>query len=222
MSIAFDAVSSNLGGSGTNVTVSHTCTGKYLILLAGIQVYYVGNDATSVVSSVTYNGVSMTLISKTNVGGDNTQASYLYYLINPSTGSNTLSVSTSTSVTGLQVQGASYTGVNQSGQPDSYNTGNTSSPLTISTTTVANNCWLVGTAASSSGATLNAGTGTTLRSLAGRQVAFDSNGAKSPAGSYSLQCTSSTPLGGVIASIAPFVYTLNCSTGYEPPMAMRS
>jgi hypothetical protein len=195
MAIAFDSSASGAGTSTSPLVFSHTCTGSNLILFVSI-----GWGANSV-TAVTYNGVALTKIAgqaQTGVSGTD-----LYYLINPATGANNVSISFSSS--GLQAVSASYTGAKQSGQPDSFNVGNTTgaTSLTVATTVVAANCWLVGGFAASAG-TIAAGTGTTQRqSIAGPSFIGDSNGTVAT-GSQSLQATdSSVNWAGIVASIAP-------------------
>ncbi len=204
MAIAFDATSE---GSGTTspVTLSHTCTGSNLILMVGITIYDADPGSPDVVTGVTYNGVPMTQIGKVAHTPDSED--YLYYLINPATGANNISVSLSKTVSACVIRGASYTGVKQSGQPDASNTGGpTATSLTTSVTTIADNCWLVGHCYNDSGGNASAGTGTTSRSSASQVIFIDSNGAKTPAGSYSLQTTSASgTLVNIIASISPVV-----------------
>jgi len=203
MAIAFDAASGNeYDGSGTSVTVAHTCTGDNRILFA----VAVGSNESDTLTSCTYNSASMTLIDKLQVSGD--RWVYLFYLIAPATGTNNLTANFS-EITDPTINGASYTGVSQTGQPDSNNTGTAdSTTLTISTTTVADNCWLV-MGVKNTQSTPVAGTGTTRRDTGGAAGILDSNGAKSPAGSYSLEETQtpSGQMGGIIASFSPAVVT---------------
>lgn len=127
MAIAYD--SSALGAANTT-SWSHTCSGSDRILIVSIA-----NDGTS--SSATYNGVAMT--QQGSVVSDLT----VWYLINPDTGTNTVSFTNSS---GTKYRGASssYTGVKQTGFPDSTaNNATTTTPRTLSTTVVASNCWLV-------------------------------------------------------------------------------
>jgi len=129
MAIAFDA--SSISANPGDKTFSHTCTGTNLILIVGV---YDGFNGT-----LDYNGVSMTQLGtwQNNTG--------LFYLINPATGTHTVTLTTSNSGTTFRMVAASYTGVKQTGFPDSSATGNsTSNPVTPTTTVVASNCWVVG------------------------------------------------------------------------------
>lgn len=208
MAIAFDAKAES-SVTSTSLTYSHTCTGSNLILWVGVVTY---GNALDHVTGVTYNGVAMT---RTTNGFNNNSASgpavYLYYLVNPSTGANNvvISVDSSRLIIGLS---ASYTGAAQSGQPDNSATNQTASgtSLSVSLTTVADNCWLVGMMDVNNGTALTAGANTTLRqqdTTSGQNSngLFDSNGAKTPAGSYSLACswTSAQRAAMCIASFSP-------------------
>lgn len=202
MAIAFDAQSASAYESGTTLTFAHTCTGSDRILLVGVYTSSVDN-----VGSVTYNGVSCTFINRVTVTG--TQDIYLYYLIAPATGSNNIVVTAAVGNLLGYAAATSYTGVKQSGQPDASATNQSASTtsLTTSVTTVADNCWLVGFGY---GQTSTAGSGTVFRSEPVNDVLFmmDSNGAKTPAGSYGLTFTQSTNFAGAcVASIAPAITT---------------
>jgi len=180
MSIAYDTSSAS-AYSPSEATWSHTCTGSNRLLVAGI---YATNDT---LTGVTYAGVSMTFINKVNATG--TQFIYLYYLLNPTSGANNLVTSSGGTLLGYG-QASSYTGAKQSAQPDTSNTAVSASTtsLTCSVTTVADNCWLIGYNYSNLPV---AGGGTTFRSPGIGAVLFmmDSNAPKTPAGSSSLEVT---------------------------------
>jgi len=202
MSIAFDAsvaADNSPGYSSTTVTWSHTCTGSNRILFVHVR-----GDTSDNVTGVTYAGVSMTLIDKVFVATNRWQ--YLFYLIAPATGSNSCIATASTSIAFL-VESASYTGARQSGQPDSKatNTGSSVTTLTFTTTTVADNCWMILAVGASNGG-LTASTGSFLRRIGTNtgSAIFDSNSALTPAGSKSMivNCTSGA-INGIIASFSP-------------------
>lgn len=204
MAIAFDAAAAEGVSPGSSLTYSHTCTGSNLLLFVGIWQSTDGDHITA----VTYNSVSMTRILRQAgaVGGGSV---YLYFLINPSTGSNSVSITADTSAL-ISAASSSYTGAKQSGQPDSSSSSNVHSTSDTETTTVVDtNCWLVMFGTDQSGGTISAGTGTTKR--AGKDGGysggiFDSNGTVST-GSQSLQFTAvgTSDLAGVIASFSPAV-----------------
>lgn len=202
MPIAFDATGNGGTSSATSLTWSHTCTGSNRILFVAPQGLVSGTDN---ITSMTYAGAAMTKIAQVQIPTDRLLT--LWYLIAPATGANNVVINfTGNFMTGLS---SSYTGASQTGVPDASNTGSTTgTSLTVAVTTVANNCWLVGNLGNSS-STAVAGTNTFGRLIPPGQGNgfFDSNAAQTPAGSHSLQTTfgSTVPLGGVVASIAPFV-----------------
>lgn len=206
MAIARDATASSYaGGQSGTVTLSHTCTGSNLMLW--VTVYLNGGGTGDNVTGITYAGTSMTRTANGYVNGAST-SQFLYYLIAPSTGANNIVVSLS-GTHGCGIVSASYTGAKQSGQPDSSNSGsdlNTgANQVTVATTVVASNCWLVGGDGNDSIAP-SAGTGTSINASAntGSILFIDSNGTVGT-GSRSMQVTYLVPNDSLmcIASMAP-------------------
>ena len=195
MAIALDTTTTGSGGTSW----SHTCTGSNLIL----WVHTFGGT-----SAVTYNSVSM-ISAGTVASGAGRASTELWYLVNPATGSNTITL------TGGSGNGAaSYTGAKQTGQLDSTNTstvGTAQSSITISTTVVDANSWLVIATADGQGGETG-GTGTTIRRLNANGLALADSNAGLGAGSRSLQVVfggSSTTSAGVIASFKPSIDVAN-------------
>ena len=88
--------------ASTTLTYSVTCTGANFLL---VDVYYTSSS----ISSVTYNGVSMTLA--------NAQTSHsVYYLANPSSGANNVVVTMAAS-TNIFSSAVCYSGVATTGNP---------------------------------------------------------------------------------------------------------
>lgn len=204
MAIAFDAATTpTKATSGTTLNLTHTCSGSNRILFVGVSAFF-GSSGTC--TGVTYNGVAMTKID--SIAAQPNADLSLWYLIAPATGSHTVTATASSSVSVMYVTAASYTGANQSGVPDSSNKGNgTATSRTVSTTTVLNNCWVVGIGATGA-ASITASAGMTSRSerddVSSSVLLADSNGVKSPAGSYSMTFTNPNDSTGlVIASFAP-------------------
>lgn len=182
--IAYD--NSTLGGSiaASPKTFSHTCTGSDLILVVTSQ----SNPAS--VTAVSYNSASLTQqVQSTDTGA------YLIGLwtkTSPSTGSNTVSLTAANNLTG---GATSYSGA--PGGVDNvaavYNgTPGESNPVTISVTSIADNCWGVCAHVGVSATIAVASTGTTQRgggNLSGGTLFGDSNSAKTPAGSISMAVT---------------------------------
>ena len=111
--ITFDSANSvELPSAATSMSWTHTTgTGDNRILLVSIGVFSrAGTPAT--VTSITYGGTALTLLA-TDVYTTNPQVrSYLYYLLNPPSGTRTISVQFSAST--LAIGGSvTYFGVNQ-------------------------------------------------------------------------------------------------------------
>lgn len=209
MAIAFDAASGGTGFVVNSVTWSHTCTGSNLILL--VSTSYFENAADSP-SGVTYNSVAMTKALDYQSSSLDTTHS-LWFLYAPATGAHNVVVTFPTNRNNIACCSASYTGAAQSGAPDATATGNHgfgSSDLTIATTTVADNCWVVEVCGTSTNTvSMSAGTGATERTeqatTGGYHAAFYDGGPKTPAGSYSMTVaiSAASNVAGCTASFAP-------------------
>lgn len=202
--ISFDAASSGTALPATApLNISHTCTGSNRLLLVGIQCQ---SDA---ITGVTYNAVAMTQTVKIAAAGGGSEV-YLYSLIAPSTGTNTIAISYAGSLF-VRAVAASYAGVLQTGYPDASNstnnTGNIAS-LALSITIVGSNAWM-STFTYGNTTTASAGTGGTSRGTAdGKTIILDSNAPLS-AGSNSITANfspnSTTESAAVGASFLPAV-----------------
>lgn len=133
MAIAFGAISTvSTSQTPTSVAVSGSDT---------IGIVYVSNNTPSAATTaVTWNGVSMTQIgSALQIPGGSAYLT-VWWVANPAS-SSTISFTGGTAWRSFSMY---YTGAKQTGQPDSSNTGTSSSSNTISvsTTVVASNCWL--------------------------------------------------------------------------------
>lgn len=157
MAIALDSTTAASGATASSHTFSHTCTGSDLIL------FVTATGANGDVTGITYNSVAMTKINST-VTDSAVLFTSLWYLVNPSTGANNVVITTSTA-TGVVGSSASYTGVNQTGQPDASTTvaSSTTTSYSSSVTSVANNCWTIATSRTGNGFALTAGANTVVR-----------------------------------------------------------
>jgi hypothetical protein len=199
MAIAFDAKTDG-NGTGTSITYSHTCTSA-TVLWVGCNVDE--STTSDVITGVTYNGVSMTLVNK--VADSLGYYVYLFRLFNPTAGSNSVVVSRSTSGA-IASTAVSWRGTSTTVLDNSATGTAASSTVTMSLTTVASNCWVIAAATKHRGWT--AGSNTTLRTAEGvvNMSVADSNGlagGSGTPGSKSLVATQSdgTASGWVIASI---------------------
>lgn len=212
MAVARDAsTQATVSGSGvTNYTFSHTCSGSNRVLFVGV--YDGAGDTTT---SVTYNSVAMTQIGKIALDAE-TPFIYVYGLVAPATGSNTVSITRSG--TGSVIGGAatSYTGVAQTGFPDASTTNHSfGGTLTTTVTTVAANTLIYSFVMSDnrfSGTPAGTGTTTIQVSSASGATVFgqfesSSNPIVSPT-AYSMTTNAfngTTHNSGVAVSMAPFV-----------------
>lgn len=211
MAIAFVAAADggNNGGTTNSHSFNYTCgSGSNRALFIAL----VGDIAISGVddiTGVTYNSVSCTLLQKAVNTGQN-RFHYIYYLLNPASGSNSVAI-TCTNNHYLLAGAADYTGIAQSGQPDNNTTNLVSgSSATTSLVTVADNCWtFLMEQCFSANNPPAAGTGSTLRvtdAVFGTWGWFDSNAPITPAGSYSMTTTRtapSYPISHIMASLSP-------------------
>lgn len=145
--ILFDAGSQSAEVTA-NTTLSWTHTVTYGSNSNGLLVVGVGlNDASTtdrVITGITYNGVALTKIR----ADDNTQLrrSELWYLIAPSSGANTITVTTTATVDAMSGVATSFMEARQVNIPDGQNGANNSAAVTstsVAITSVANNCWAV-------------------------------------------------------------------------------
>jgi hypothetical protein len=143
--VTYDAKSSATSSGSSSLSWSHTVgTGNNRLLVVTISTSRVGStSAPPTISSITYDNIAMTA-GPTNAYTSNTNPqvrSYIYYLVNPASGSNTIKVSLAgTSSSTYAVGGAvSYSNVNTSSPIQTSNTsagyGSTQSVL-VSTTSV--------------------------------------------------------------------------------------
>lgn len=200
--IAFDANAHGNSNSATSITYSHTCTGSDLMLFvnAGFN-----DGSTDRFSSVTYNGVAMTRL--TRVSGTNGDTN-LCYLAAPATGANNVVVTRSSSGN-IKSCSASYTGCKQTGFPDAYGTNAVTSGTTCTKaiTTVLDNCWLIVSSYNTNGGSAVTNGGTTRDNATGEIAIGDSAADQTPAGSHTsgISWTGSEHAAVIVASFAPAV-----------------
>ncbi|HXC37877.1 MAG TPA: hypothetical protein VN667_02945 [Burkholderiales bacterium] len=89
---------------------SVTAGGTHTVAFAYVKVRYLSGTPT--ITSVTYNGASMTLGCQT-LDATNHYRTAVYYLVAPATGSNTLAATGDANVTNIYASLASYNGVDQ-------------------------------------------------------------------------------------------------------------
>lgn len=208
MAIAFDSSSWKVSSSAvTTETFSHTCTWANRVL-----VVHTSSNAGQV-SSVTYNWVALT--KAIDITHTWLWFSGLWYLVNPTTWTNTISITGAWSTYYIW-NAASYTWVDTVNPLNgTYSINGTSSTFTSIITSTINNCWHI-CWMRYSGATITWSltwwAGTTIRSDAAlNDCIADGNWPVTPAGSNTLTIngTSSQAYGLVWLMLRPLVATWN-------------
>jgi hypothetical protein len=119
--VAFNATSTIIHGGYTSGPTTknwtHTTSGSNRLLVLFADIWQdVGGTGT--ITSATYNGVSLTKATSTRGGG---MASEIWYLANPASGSNTMSVTVTGATDSIKLAAASFTGAHQSSPLDAVN-----------------------------------------------------------------------------------------------------
>lgn len=134
MAVALDALGPGTvaaGATARTVSWAHTCSASATALIAGISM---GAGSANIVTSVTYAGSPLTLVSYRMSGtGVDGGGEALYYLFDPPSGAGTVSASVSTSTT---ISGASlsFTGSSTIGTPLTVSTVGANAATSISGT----------------------------------------------------------------------------------------
>jgi hypothetical protein len=194
----------NNGSSTASLTYSYNVgSGPNRLLVVNLT----GDTSADDISSVTYAGTPMTLAGKVHAPSDHWQ--YLYYLLNPPSGSNNV-VITAGSPHDLISQAASWYNVKQSAQPDAFTTNTvaaTNTSITTSLTTVANGSLIVQGLWSYRHLAAGAGATPILTDAAfgGAGIFVSSGSPVSPAGNVSMTTISdgSNSTGVIMVSFAP-------------------
>lgn len=207
--IAYDAQSSAAQIIASSVTYAHTISGSNTILFVSPSCY-----PSACTLTVTYNGTSMTQIGGYVTSADSVVQG-LFYLVAPTTGTNNVVV-TKTGGTYVASLSQSYTGASQTGQPDANSSGTgsvSSSPwqFTASVTSVADNSWAVVFGRDNADGSITVSSGGILRSTtAGWTQGFDTNSAKTPAGTINMVLIGASVVprafsyGYIMASFLPY------------------
>ena len=207
MAIEFNNATDGWANSSFSHTVGNGSNRLLVAMLRG------GTQSNQETVSATYNGVSMTKIGSVQIPGD--RWLHLFYLLNPDTGTHTISFSDNYGVN--RTACASYFGVKQSGQPDAYaiNTANGTTSFSCSLTTNADNAWLIGIGSSVNNIP-SAGSNTIIRVNTNATTISDSNSAQTPPGSHSLNwnIANSDNWAAIIASFAPAITAVGKSQGH--------
>lgn len=199
-------ITNNWTGAST-YTTSYTVTGSNPMIVASFESF----SSTETQTSVTYNGVSLSLVGAVTLDSTSNFKNGGYFLPNCATGThNVVHTKSSTGTGGGGI--ASYSGVATAATAEGATYGDhgaTSNTISVAATSTSDNAWHIMFAASS-GSTCTAGANTTLRNTTGTNLSTvsDSNSAKTPAGSVTLNivdASGSVPMSGWIAAFAPYV-----------------
>ncbi len=161
MAIAWDATGGTVGTDPSqDQSWTHVCTGSNLMLVVGIM----SNTLTDPLT-VKYNSVDLT---KAKAGTDNSRNCSIWYLANPSTGSNTVAVHWNASTALPTGSSVSYTGCQTGiGANTNSNTATSGTTYSVAVTTTVANSYLVGVFQWNNGATITASGGSTVRNQQG-------------------------------------------------------
>ena len=196
--IAFNDSDQFFDGAATSFTISHTAAGsnRIAIMMALTSTGDINNTPT-------VDGNNATLVRTFDyVGGGGDQVIYMwYYIAPPAQAVNYVLTSGSSADNDWQV--STYSGAAQTGQVDSDNQGQGATELTLSTTVVADNSWLVSGARGYNTGNAAPGTGTTGRESGAYFDSGDSNGTVGTGAQTMGWTSTSGNLAGIIASIAP-------------------
>lgn len=203
MAIAFDSKTGmTTGTSATPTSASHTAsTGDILWFSISIR------STRTITAAPVWNGQTMTQSGSTS--GTTGITNLLYYLTVVTGGTSTVVCSQSASDT-FAVATISFTGASTTGIPDATSVGGptTTTSYSQSVTSVADNCFAVMSGNANGGLALTAGANTTIANQP--EIAFCgsfltySTAAKTPAGTFTLNVTSSSQgFSCCMASFAP-------------------
>ena len=161
-----------------------------LFVLFSIVANGAGDPGSGTITA-SYNSVSMTEVARSvQAAGSYAQAAVLFVLANPASGTNTVSISTTSSPFAVIGNAASYTGAGGTVDVSTTNSG-TGTSLSTSLTPTASGGWTL-LAAKVANTDPSASTGSTLfGSLNSNQAFFDSNGTVSSGSPYSMDLTTS-------------------------------
>ncbi len=122
MAIAVDSTSNSVALGASSLTFSHTCTGSSLVLVVFISL------STGSISSVTYNGVTMSLARRSGTTPD----TLIYTLVGPSTGAHNIVITASGSAN-IGGSGISFTGAVGKDGTDTATASSASASCTVNT-----------------------------------------------------------------------------------------
>ena len=187
--IAFDSASNSGYKTATNTaTWSHTCTGSDRYLAVNVE--RLSTPGTTV-SSITYNGASLTQIGSASSGTDVGRVE-AWGLAAPASGANNIVVTLSAAVAWAGTA-VSYTGVHQTSPTEGWNSATAvnvgAADATVNITTVADNCWVIAACATDDASITASQTSRNNVTGAAGSGADEDSGPKTPAGSVTMTYT---------------------------------
>jgi len=190
MAVTHDSGGGVSGGIGlTSLSWSHNVTVADCVLIA---VVHTGSTSSST-TGVTHNGVAMTQIGGAWGFGPGTQEYSTWYILNPATGSKTITATFSAATNLPGAASDAYSGSDLTAFPDAYSQVTTnptsSSPVSMPITTSADNCRLYAVANIVGGGTVASGTSDITNGSSNPPHVFESTSLVTPAGSASLSYT---------------------------------
>ena len=119
--LAVDATSSGTASAGTTLTVAHACgTGTDRLLVVSVSASDDNTASeTTIPTGVTYNSVAMTKLdgNAVNKSGTDQVGSSIWYLVNPTTGTNNIVATFGATMSDMALGGLSFTGADQGSAP---------------------------------------------------------------------------------------------------------
>lgn len=209
MAIALGSATTGSVAGNTSLTFSSpSISGSNKLLV--LAVYGVRASA---IATPTHNGNNMSIINSVRNVESNRRLG-LYYILNPANGVSNISVSVtaSGSPTNILAVASFYTGVKQQAPEVTDGLIATGTSISDTITTLTDGAWVIGAGAETGGTgTVSASTGVTSRGVIGDSgndssvMLGDSNGPKTPAGSYTMTfgAGSTANMGIIVASFAP-------------------
>ena len=199
MAIFYDTSAISTDQTSSPLTWNHTIVaGPNILLVVGITLASITSQPST--SAVTYNGVSMTKARSDQQGAiSELLETSVWFLFNPSTGTNQISATFSGGASPHAAgSSSSYVGAQKSNTADASNgtTGTTTGDKTVSVTTVSDNCWIFGVCINTSTTSPTAAADQTSRqnvtldtTTAGIMRIEDTNQGQTPAGAKTVGFT---------------------------------
>lgn len=203
MAVVLDALGSadfysagNTNFTFTNLTIGTGASNYALVAMFSL------NPGTGV-ASVTWNGVSLTLIgSQANLAGVPSWTTFLYGLVAPASGPQTLAITLSGAATEAYIDALSFSGVDQTGGSTTFANVQTA----VVQTTIPLSCTTTGTASDYTVASVAMVGGTHVSAMSGTPLFNDTTGSQNASGQYS-------------SGVGTITSTLTSATGAQAAMA---